>query len=193
MPLTYRFDKRLYLKMSDSVLEAILDAVEKTMETGKEAGFYICGTRDKNYPGPLCVEEECQIGVTLRDCKYSPQAGNFHTHPPFYSSMPSAGDLVSALLDYKPTCIYGPADDMVCCYKPKQEAYKDVKLHILTDKVNEFIKRYSDWRRRIGERYLSPTWEEYREYEEIFKFLEKQVTRDCWELKYVKAKKGPYD
>lgn len=75
-------------KITPKLKERLKDAIKKTIDTGKEQGFYIC----KNKEGKLFVDKECEgeecgltIGRPQDACQGNVNQGGFHTHP--YTSL----------------------------------------------------------------------------------------------------------
>ncbi len=193
MPLTYRFDKEGYLKLSDEVLDSILEAIKKSRETSKETGFYICGTRDKNFPGKMCIGIECAIEP--RDCHSSRKISFFHTHPTQRVSEPSVADILFSIYNYLVMCVHGLESASVCCYKPKREAYDSLAMRIPSEKVNNIWERYMKWQVKFREKTIAgePTYAEWKEYKDMYKDLMEMVVEDCWKLKYVESKRDPWE
>jgi hypothetical protein len=71
-------------KIAPKLKERLKDAIKKTIDTGKEQGFYIC----KDKEGKLFTDKECEgTGCDLTmsrpqdACKGEINQGDFHTHP----------------------------------------------------------------------------------------------------------------
>lgn len=71
-------------KIASELKERFKGAIKKTVDTGKEQGFYIC----KNKEGKLFADKECEgeecgltIGRPQNACQGNINQGDFHTHP----------------------------------------------------------------------------------------------------------------
>ena len=71
-------------KITPELKERLKDAVKKTVDTGKEQGFYICKDKEEK----LFADKECEggqcdimIGRPQDACKGETNQGDFHTHP----------------------------------------------------------------------------------------------------------------
>lgn len=75
-------------KITPQLKERFKDAIKKTIDTGKEQGFYIC----KDKKGKLLADKGCEgeqcnliIGRPQDVCQGKINQGDFHTHP--YTSL----------------------------------------------------------------------------------------------------------
>lgn len=70
-------------KITKALKESFVRTINKTVDTGKEQGFFICSNKEgKLYPSKPCEGDECQImlGDPFAICPQRVQ-GDFHTHP----------------------------------------------------------------------------------------------------------------
>lgn len=184
MPAKFTFDKQ-YLNLSDEVVNSILSAIEESRKTGKEIGFYICGNKDKNFPGPKCIGEECKLEI--KNCTPSPPIASFHTHPGESLGLPSAGDLISGAEEAAISCIAGAEEierRTVCCYKPKREITPLLSpLKSVPPKFIDLVERYRRWWKRVKDRYPHILNEEYKELINIRNGLIDFFESECIDLK----------
>lgn len=71
-------------KISPELKERLKDAIKKTIDTGKEQGFYICKNKEgKLFADKGCEGEQCDlmIGRPQDSCQGEINQGDFHTHP----------------------------------------------------------------------------------------------------------------
>ena len=71
-------------KITPELKEGFKSAVKKTIETGKEQGFYICKDKEgKLFADKTCEGEKCDlmIGRPQEACQGEINQGDFHTHP----------------------------------------------------------------------------------------------------------------
>lgn len=71
-------------KITLELKERLKDAVKKTVDTGKEQGFYICKDKEGNlFADKGCEGGQCDImiGRPQDACKGETNQGDFHTHP----------------------------------------------------------------------------------------------------------------
>lgn len=74
-------------KINQELKERLKDAIEKTADTGKERGFYICKDKEgKLFADKVCEGEQCDItiGRPQDSCLGNINQGDFHTHPYTY-------------------------------------------------------------------------------------------------------------
>jgi hypothetical protein len=82
-------------KITSKLKERLKDAIKKTIDTGKEQGFYICKDKNKQLKlskGKLFADKGCEgrqcdiaIGRPQDACLGEINQGDFHTHP--YTSL----------------------------------------------------------------------------------------------------------
>jgi hypothetical protein len=75
-------------KITPKLKERLKDAIKKTIDTGKEQGFYICEDKEgKLFADKGCEGEQCDImiGRPQDACRGETNQGDFHTHP--YTSL----------------------------------------------------------------------------------------------------------
>ena len=75
-------------KVTPKLKERLIDAIKKTIDTGKEQGFYICkDKKGKLFADKGCEGKQCDliIGRPQDACKGNINQGDFHTHP--YTSL----------------------------------------------------------------------------------------------------------
>ena len=75
-------------KITPKLKERLKDAIKKTIDTGKEQGFYICKDKEgKLFADKGCEGEQCDImiGRPQDACQGETNQGDFHTHP--YTSL----------------------------------------------------------------------------------------------------------
>lgn len=75
-------------KITPQLKERFKDAIKKTIDTGKEQGFYICKDKEeKLFADKGCEGEYCNliIGRPQDACQGKINQGDFHTHP--YTSL----------------------------------------------------------------------------------------------------------
>ena len=73
-------------KITPKLKERLKDAIKKTIDTGKEQGFYICKDKEgKLFADKGCEGEQCDlmIGRPQDACRGEINQGDFHTHPLF--------------------------------------------------------------------------------------------------------------
>lgn len=71
-------------KITPKLKERFKDAIKKTIDTGKEQGFYICKDKEgKLFADKGCEGEQCDlmIGRPQDSCRGEINQGDFHTHP----------------------------------------------------------------------------------------------------------------
>jgi len=69
-------------KITPALKERFRQTIKKTIDTGKEQGFFICSNKQGElYPSKSCEGDECKI--ILEDQSVCPQRveGDFHTYP----------------------------------------------------------------------------------------------------------------
>lgn len=70
-------------KITPGIKERFKDAIKKTIDTGKEQGFYMCVDKEgKLFADKGCEGEQCEliIGHPQDACKGDINQGDFHTH-----------------------------------------------------------------------------------------------------------------
>lgn len=75
-------------KITPELKDRFKDAINKTIDTGKEQGFYVCKDKEgKLFADKGCEGEQCDlmIGRPQESCQGEINQGDFHTHP--YTSL----------------------------------------------------------------------------------------------------------
>jgi len=124
--------------LPDSILDKMIELVDKHIANHKEYGFNLCLKKDNNIiNGEVCEGAKCSIKIE-KSCKDNEEyIGSYHTH--YLSFFPSALDLYSGYPD-KITCI-GDKEKIVCLTKKVEVENKELE--------NYYYKNY-----KISDRFI---------------------------------------
>lgn len=92
-------------KITEALKERFRDTIKKTVDTGKEQGFFICANKEgKLYASKSCEGDECEVilGNPFQICPQRVQ-GDFHTYP----------YVANSRKEYKKKGINPPPDDIL--------------------------------------------------------------------------------
>jgi len=127
----FKLDVKLDCEISSDILEKMAEALKITAETGREAGFIVCGGQ----VSPIYVGTR---GMVIHPSCAGEREISFHTHPSGQAEF-SAMDIISAIAsDTKLECV--GADGTVVCVN-LSKIPSDIKLKIR--------KAYEEWLRSL--------------------------------------------
>ena len=153
--------------LPDSILDKMIELVDKHIANHKEYGFNLCLKKDNNIiNGEVCEGAKCSIEIE-KSCKDNEEyIGSYHTH--YLSFFPSALDLYSGYPD-KITCI-GDKEKIVCLKKKVEvenkelenydyKSYKSfdrfVKYISVFDEINNILKTVTKLENRLKEKKIT--------------------------------------